>query len=358
MVGQAGLFFLKHAEKMEQEIPPSELHGIFLLGLQWMSGSFTSTPPYGFVVCSAFPVNFLLMTCLFFYLFRRSYPVQQLRELETKIWLLAVESQVQLQEDQRQKLAPAKSAMAASRSNQDVIGSSPIHLDPINLTAKSVSIVDNHIKNSRGKSVEASSNERENGLQGRESINQDQSSPSVTAGAMSKMKRKPRNYAQHKRAQVDKPPKPPVELEGNTEGGIIPVKKAEPKANNSPQEDSKEEAALASEDQLYWEERVGEQELERAVLSLLEVGQVSAARQLQQKSAPVHLPIELLLVEAALNVAMLSTPTVKGCITPSSLHPSVIEHLLSSSLVDDISSATPFEVIFAVSSSQILFCYL
>lgn len=322
---QAGLFFLKHAEKMEQEIPPSELHGIFLLALQWMSGSFTSTPP--------------------------SYPVQQLRELETKIWLLAVESQVQLQEDQRQKLAPAKSAMAASRSNQDVIGSSPIHLDPINLTAKSVSIVDNHIKNSRGKSVEASSNERENGLQGRESINQDQSSPSVTAGAMSKMKRKPRNYAQHKRAQVDKPPKPPVELEGNIEGGIIPVKKAEPKANNSPQEDSKEEAALASEDQLYWEERVGEQELERAVLSLLEVGQVSAARQLQQKSAPVHLPIELLLVEAALNVAMLSTPTVKGCITPSSLHPSVIEHLLSSSLVDDISSATPFEVLEALTEA-------
>lgn len=35
---QAGLFFLKHAEAIEKEIPPRELHELLLLSLQWLSG--------------------------------------------------------------------------------------------------------------------------------------------------------------------------------------------------------------------------------------------------------------------------------------------------------------------------------
>ncbi|KAI5076391.1 hypothetical protein GOP47_0008456 [Adiantum capillus-veneris] len=313
---QAGMFFLKHAESLEQELSPSELHGIFLLALQWLSGSITNTPP--------------------------SYPIQQLRELETRIWLLAVESQVELQEDQGQTIRP-RLVVGAPKLNQEVIGSGPVSLDSISLTAKSVSVVDSHIKTTRAKILEASANEREGATQARQPNMQDQNNL--------KIKRKPRNYAQHRRAHADKPPKPQAELEGNAQLSVkSPNKKPDPKVNNDFQEEVKDET-VATEDQVYWEERVGEQELERAVLSLLEVGQVSAARQLQQKLAPVHIPLELLLVETALNVANLSTPTVEGCVDPSNLHPSVHEHLGLARLINNFSSATPFEVLDALTKA-------
>ncbi|MCO5599510.1 hypothetical protein L7F22_053616 [Adiantum nelumboides] len=320
---QAGMFFLKHAEALEQELPPSELHGILLLALQWLSGSITDTPP--------------------------SYPIQQLRELETRIWLLAVESQLELQDEQGQTLPP-RLVVAAPKINPEMIGSSPVSLDSISLIAKSVSIVDSHIKTTRAKILEASANEREGATQARQPNMQDQSSPAVIAGANSKVKRKPRNYAQHRRAHVDKPAKLQAELESSAQLGVSPNKKSDPKVNNNFQEEVKDET-VATDDQLYWEERVGEQELERAVLSLLEVGQVSAARQLQQKLAPVHIPLELLLVETALNVARSSTSSVEGCVDPSSLHPSVHEHLISLSLINEFSSATPFEVLEALTKA-------
>ena len=40
---QAGMFFLKHADAVEGELPTSELHGILLLALQWLSGSFNNS---------------------------------------------------------------------------------------------------------------------------------------------------------------------------------------------------------------------------------------------------------------------------------------------------------------------------
>ena len=43
---QGGLFFLKHADEVEREVSPLELHGILLLALQWLSGQITNTPPY------------------------------------------------------------------------------------------------------------------------------------------------------------------------------------------------------------------------------------------------------------------------------------------------------------------------
>jgi hypothetical protein len=92
-----------------------------------------------------------------------------------------------------------------------------------------------------------------------------------------------------------------------------------------------------------WEEHVGEGEVESAVLALLEVGQVTAAKQLQQKLAPTHVPLELLLVETAHRIAMLSQPTTKGAVVPAFLHPSVLESLASTNLLDDIGSATPMQ---------------
>lgn len=42
---QAGLFFLKHAEAVEKEVPARELHEMLLLSLQWLSGTITHSPP-------------------------------------------------------------------------------------------------------------------------------------------------------------------------------------------------------------------------------------------------------------------------------------------------------------------------
>lgn len=93
-----------------------------------------------------------------------------------------------------------------------------------------------------------------------------------------------------------------------------------------------------------WEERVGEGEVERAVLALVEVGQVPAARQLQLKLAPTHVPLELLLVEAAQKIATLSMPTAKWSAVPAFLHPTVVECLLSTKFFDNYASVTPMQV--------------
>lgn len=42
---QAGLFFLKHAEAVEKDLPARELHELLLLSLQWLSGMITLSNP-------------------------------------------------------------------------------------------------------------------------------------------------------------------------------------------------------------------------------------------------------------------------------------------------------------------------
>lgn len=42
---QAGLFFLRHADAVEKEIPARELHEMLLFALQWLSGYITQIPP-------------------------------------------------------------------------------------------------------------------------------------------------------------------------------------------------------------------------------------------------------------------------------------------------------------------------
>lgn len=42
---QAGLFFLKHAEAVEKDLPARELHEMLLLSLQWLSGMITQSNP-------------------------------------------------------------------------------------------------------------------------------------------------------------------------------------------------------------------------------------------------------------------------------------------------------------------------
>ncbi|CAN1314546.1 hypothetical protein LINPERPRIM_LOCUS29368 [Linum perenne] len=64
--GNAGLVFLKHAEAVEKDLPAKEL----LLSLQWLSGMIILSDPL--------------------------YPLHLLREIEARVWLLAVESEAEI----------------------------------------------------------------------------------------------------------------------------------------------------------------------------------------------------------------------------------------------------------------------
>lgn len=94
-----------------------------------------------------------------------------------------------------------------------------------------------------------------------------------------------------------------------------------------------------------WEERVGPEELERAVLSLLEFGQVSAAKQLQYKLSPGHIPREFVLVNAALKLAAISTPSNNG-VSRSLLDEEVCSVIQSYNILINNHAVDPLEVCF------------
>jgi len=124
------------------------------------------------------------------------------------------------------------------------------------------------------------------------------------SGGGSKPKRRNRGHVLHKRAPLDSAERGQSDSEDNLLSSISPIRSNEHGGVfPSFEENIKIEAALAG-----WEERVGAAELERAVLSLLEVGQIAAAKQLQHKLSPTHVPSELLLIEEALKVAEISNP--------------------------------------------------
>ncbi|GLT61213.1 hypothetical protein SLA2020_339350 [Shorea laevis] len=193
---QAGLFFLKHAEAVEKDLPARELHELLLLSLQWLSGMITMSNPV--------------------------YPLHHLREIETKVWLLAVESEAQLS---------------------------------------------NH---SRGST---------------------------------KTKRRAKGYMPLRRPLIDS-----VDKNIDPDEGFGPLKFG----SDLPlqEENIKMEMSFSK-----WEERVGPAELERAVLSLLEFGQIAAAKQLQHKLSPAQVPSEFVLVDAALKLAAISTPSSEASIS-------------------------------------------
>lgn len=88
-----------------------------------------------------------------------------------------------------------------------------------------------------------------------------------------------------------------------------------------------------------WEERIGEGEVDRAVLALVEVGQVAAAKQLQQKLSPEYVPLELLLVEDAKKIASISEPDADESFIWGVLHPRVVAVLSNVNFASTTSSS-------------------
>ncbi|KAI5588074.1 hypothetical protein BDE02_05G071700 [Populus trichocarpa] len=256
---QAGLFFLKHAEAVEKDLPARELHELLLLSLQWLSGMITLSNPV--------------------------YPLHLLREIETRVWLLAVESEAQAKSD--------RDFTTTTSSGDPVIGNASNIIDK---TASLITKMDNHINTMRSRTVEKQ-DARENNLA--QHKNQVLDSITQTAGGSTKTKRRAKGNVLSRRPlmePIDKSTEP-EDCSTNFISRIdLPLL----------DENLKIEMSFSK-----WEERVGPAELERAVLSLLEFGQITASKQLQHKLSPAHTPPEFKLVDVALKLGAITTPGSK-----------------------------------------------
>ncbi|KAG0619567.1 hypothetical protein M758_4G148600 [Ceratodon purpureus] len=349
---QAGLFYLKHANAVEGQVPTSELHSILLLALQWLSGSFNNTSPV--------------------------YPLYLLHELEIRIWLLAVEAEVEAQAGRDQEtVLLGRSSPSGVFGTVGLRNGEPASANPVDSTAVAVAGVDSHLKrtNTRSQS-DFSVDDNGRGLARSRSIQIGEVSSS-RSGSASRMKRRTK---QLRRTQLDdlddgSPSSPEDSRRGSLDRResfhrsssgddreslnrhhSLPV--VEARNRDIQLRESQSDVRLAEDDfpapddeTRGWEERVGEGEVESAVLALVEVGQVTAARQLQQKLAPSHVPLELLLVEAAQKIATLSMPTAKGAVVPAFLHPTVVECLRSGDLLESFATVTPMQVLKALTNA-------
>lgn len=256
---QAGLFFLKHAEAVENELPSKELHELLLLSLQWLSGMITQSNP----VC----------------------PLHLLREIETRVWLLAVESEAQLKGERGSSL---------TRSSQGQMSGHSANI--VDQTADLITNMDSHINVMNGR-VPGKGDVKDNNFLLHKSAPTWDVGFSNTAGG-TKTKRRTKVYGSSRRTVAEVTDRSAdVEEHFNAPFNF---------KYDFQDENLRLDASFSS-----WEERIGPTELEKAVLSLLEFGQATAAKQLQHKLSSGHVPLELKIVDAALKFAGLSTPLQK-----------------------------------------------
>lgn len=293
------------------------------------------------------------------------YPLHLLHELEIRIWLLAVEAEVKAQasRDQETDLL-GRSFPSGVFSTTGLRNGESASENPVDRTAIAVAGVDSHLKRSNTKSQsDVSPDDNSRGLARSRSIQIGELN--TRSGSAGRLKRRTK---QLRRTQLDNTddgsPSSPEESSRNSldrrnsfhrietlnRHQSLPVAEGGRTRDNNDSSPAKanleEDDVLVPDDETRerWEERVGEGEVERAVLALVEVGQVTAARQLQQKLAPAHVPLELLLVEAAQKIATLSLPTAKGSVVPAFLHPTVVECLRSTNMFESFASVTPMQV--------------
>ncbi|XP_024371913.1 uncharacterized protein [Physcomitrium patens] len=350
---QAGLFYLKHANAVEGQVPTSELHSILLLALQWLSGSFNDSSPV--------------------------YPLHLLHELEIRVWLLAVEAKVEAQTSRDQETVLLGRSKA--RSTIGLRNGEPGSGNPVDLTANAVAAVDSHLRKPNTRSqIESSADDNGRKLVRSRSVQTEEVSSS-RGGSVARMKRRTK---QLRRTQLDNTengaPSSPEEtkrdsldrrnsfdrpesfnrfnssddrevLNRHHSLSVVQGQIRGTQINDAQINLAEDNSSTPDEETRGWEERVGEGEVERAVLALVEVGQVPAARQLQLKLAPTHVPLELLLVEAAQKIATLSMPTAKWSAVPAFLHPTVVECLLSTKFFDNYASVTPMQVLNALTNA-------
>ncbi|XP_028755143.1 uncharacterized protein LOC114714558 isoform X1 [Neltuma alba] len=287
---QAGLFFLRHAEAVERDVPAWELHELLLLSLQWLSGMISLSNP----VC----------------------PLHLLREIETKVWLLAVESETQM-----------KSEGDYTISTRDTVNKNDTNI--IDRTASIIAKMDNHISTMRNRTVDKYESKENNPVSYKNQAVDAGFSTAFTGST--KTKRRTKGYLPSRRQPLESGDK-----SSDTDDGSGPLSfKNELQLQ---EENLKVEMSFSR-----WEERVGAAELERAVLSLLEFGQITAAKQLQYKLSPGQIPSEFRLVDAALKLAAISTPPCN--VSMSMLDEEVLSVLQSYDILRDQHNVDPLQIL-------------
>lgn len=232
-----------------------------------------------------------------------------LREIETKVWLLAVESESQSTPDHDHN-------MPSSLQNPPGGNSTSV----IEHTATIIAKMDNHLNAVQIRTKERSVAKESNQMQPRHWLSSDASSLSA-AGNSLWTKRRSKVSVRPSLSLMDNTQKDTETAENS--GASHANKTNSTLLRQYHAENIKIESAFSG-----WEERLRPAELEMAVLSLLEFGQVTAARQLQQKLSPASPPSELIIIDAALKIASILSPSTSGKVSLSALDPdlsSVIE---------------------------------
>lgn len=283
------------------------------------------------------------------------YPIHLLNELEIRIWLLAVEAEVEMQD------GPDQDSVDISAGRNSNASSS---MSPVDRTAETVALVDLHMRNMSLRTRREHPSDTRN-----------TSSSSIRRGHSSsphKIRRKLK-HSKHTSVITDSHETAfDSRLGGNQDdnfsrsalGGIQKLKV--PNGDGSYLSSAGSSNDLVSMNQFEalessakhqqdggikrgiqsgnWEERIEEGEVERAVLALIEVGQVVAAKQLQQKLSPGYVPLELLIVEDAKKIANISEPGADESFMRDLLHPRVLEALSTANSVTNSLSGTPMQV--------------
>lgn len=245
----------------------------------------------------------------------RVYPLHLLREIETRVWLLAVESEAQskaggdfILPNSVQNIAPGNSASI------------------IEQTANIIAKMDAHINAMQLRAPERNGT-RENSLPlGRQSLFGDSHS-SVTTVSSTRTKRKPKTYMQIRRLSDT------VENNNDSDDNLNLSNNVRSNGEVSRNMQMVAETMQTDASVSGWEERVRPAEVERAIISLLEFGQMTAAKQLQLKLSPAYVPPELSFIDAALKIAALSSSSSNGEINESELDADVLSLLQLHGLV-------------------------
>lgn len=214
--------------------------------------------------------------------FTRVYPLHLLREIETRVWLLAVESEAQVKSEWD---------FNVSSSNQEQIHAKSSNI--IDKTANIISKMDSHLNAMKSRTSDKIDGKESNFMQLKSSQEWDTGVSTATSSMKSKRRVKAHGYPRRFVAGT-------IDRSTDLEEGSTPLATF--------RSDLEDDNVRAESSLSRWEDRIGPAELERAVLSLLEFGQISAAKQLQHKLSPRNVPLEFKFVDAALKLAELSTP--------------------------------------------------
>lgn len=226
-----------------------------------------------------------------------------LREIETRVWLLAVESEAQY---------PSECDFNSSSSIHNPIGKNSMSI--MEHTATTISNMDNHInaltKKNNENRIKENSQLYSRSLHG---LDTNTTLPRIST----KVKRRIKPYLP-KKSLLDN-----MEQNIETDEYFSNPHRSDGKLPRNMQ--IQEENVILEPVLNGWEERVQPAEVQRAVLSLLEFGQISAARQLQQKLSPEeNVPSDLVIVDACLELASFSSISSSGPLSISKLDHDVL----------------------------------